>query len=441
MKKLLLSIGLLLTLTVHSLSAKAATSTEFSEAQLAQMLAPIALYPDSLLTHILIASTYPIEVVEADRWISKQSNVSSNKISKSIEDKSWEPSVKALVMFPEVLERLSDDLSWTQQLGDAFLQSEEDVLAAIQNLRYEAEKAGSLKKMKNVEVTRENKNIIIQPTQKEVVYVPYYDTRHVYGDWRWAMNPPIFWNWGHHINLSRLNPFRWHSGVHISLNYFFSAFHWNNRHVVVVDHRNTRRYSNKKHIVRSGYANRWVHKPQHRRGVTYRNEHLNKRFKSHRPVVRKTITKQHNGYVKAKRIDNNRHGVSTHKVSKHDALQRKFKERATVNKPRTMNKALSHKNTKVVKTTRKEVAQKKSFNSKPSNKQAVNNKVQNRVQHRTEKPVFKEQKKVERKSTYTQSKRSNDQYKKSSRSQTVRNKPVRKSHSSNRRSEKRQEHK
>jgi len=417
MKKLLLTIGLLLTLTVHSLSAKAAASTEFSEAQLAQMLAPIALYPDSLLTHILIASTYPIEVVEADRWISKQSNLSSSKISKSIESKTWEPSVKALIMFPEVLERLSDDLSWTQQLGDAFLESEEEVLETIQDLRYQAEKAGSLKKMKNVEVTRENKNIIIQPTQKEVVYVPYYDTRQVYGDWHWALNPPIYWNWGHHINLSRLNPFRWHSGVHISLNYFFSAFHWNNRHVVVVDHRNTRRYSNKKQIVRSGYANRWVHKPQHRKGVTYRNEHINKRFKSHRPVVRKTITKQHNGYVKANRVDNNRHVVSNHKVSKHDALQRKFKERATINKPRTINKALSQKNTKVVKTTRKEVVQKKSFISKPSNKQ------------------------VERKSTYSQSKRSNEQYKKSSRSQTVNKTSVRKSHSSNRRSEKRQEHK
>lgn len=422
MKKLLLSIGLLLMLTVHSINAKAATTnTEFSEAQLAQMLAPIALYPDSLLTHILIASTYPIEVVEADRWISKQSNVSSSKISKSIEVKNWEPSVKALVMFPEVLERLSDDLSWTQQLGDAFLQSEEDVLETIQDLRYQAEKAGNLKKMKNVEVTRENKNIIIQPAQKEVVYVPYYDTRHVYGDWRWALNPPIFWNWGHHINLSRHNPFRWHSGIRISLNYFFSAFHWNKRHVVVVDHRNTRRYNNKKHIVRSGYANRWIHKPHHRRGVTYRNENINKRFKSHRPVIHKTVSKQHNGFVKAKRIENNRHSIKNHKVSKHDTLQRKFKERATINKPRTMNKALSHKNAKVVKNTHKQVAH-------------------NKVQHRTENPVFKAPKKVERKTTYNQQKRSNDQFKKSSRSQTVRNAPVRKSHSGNRHSGKRHEH-
>jgi hypothetical protein len=483
MKKLLLSIGFLLTLAVHSLSAKENTNdTNFSEAQLAQMLAPIALYPDSLLTHILIASTYPIEVVEAERWISKKSDLSVEKISKKLESKDWEPSVKALVMFPKVLERLSDDLSWTQQLGDAFLQSEEDVLEAIQDLRYQAEQAGSLNKMENVKVTREKKNIIIQPVQKEVVYVPYYDTRHVYGDWHWSMNPPIYWDWGHHVSLSHHNPFRWHSGIHISLNYFFSAFHWNNRHVVVVDHRNTRRYRAKKHIVRGGYANRWAHKPHHRRGVTYRSERINNRFKSNRPVVHKTVNRHHNSpkqFSNKKSYSKNQHGVQAHKsfrsntvksnagrstasntktvhvkrnnnasfqkASKHEALQRKFKNNSGYNKAVQRNKAVVHKNTKVVnrintpkyKAPRdsRDFTQIRTFN----NKSVTNNKPSIQVQHRTEKPVFKQNRSIEHKATYTPPKRNNDYYKKSTRSQSTRSAPVRKSHTSTKHSSRRQE--
>lgn len=470
MKRLLLCISLLLTLTIYSVNAKETfNESEFSQAQLAQMLAPIALYPDSLLTHILIASTYPIEVVEAERWVSKNSTLSAERMSKKLENKDWEPSVKALVMFPKVLERLSEDLSWTQQLGDAFLQDEEIVLQVIQDLRYQAQEAGNLDKMENVKITREKKNIIIQPVQKEVVYVPYYDTRHVYGDWHWSMNPPIHWDWGHHVSWSHRNPFRWHSGIHISFNYFFSAFHWHNRHVVVVDHRNTRKYRSKKHIVRGGYANRWVHKPQHRRGVTYRSERVNKRFKSHRPVVRKTVAKQHVGpklyshkkdYRPVKPMvkhHNKLHkNLAKHenKLPKHEVLQRKFKTHNTYNKP--TKHVNTHKHTKVNKAInskqtvrdRKELVQHKAL----QHKRHVNNKPSINTQHRTEKPRFNQSRSVQQTPKYTQPKReySKPSYTKpqtkpqrtvqrTSQRNSNYNKPVRQSHSGARHSEKRRE--
>ena len=472
MKKLLLSIGLLLTLTIHSLSAKEASNdTDFSEAQLAQMLAPIALYPDSLLTHILIAATYPIEVIEADRWIDKNSDLSAEKTSEKLEYQDWEPSVKALVMFPKILKRLSDDLSWTQQLGDAFLQDEENVLGAIQQLRYQAEKAGTLNEMENVKVTREKKNIIIQPVQKEVIYVPYYDSRNVYGDWHWSMNPPIYWDWGYSVSLLNRNPFRWHSGVHISLNYFFSAFQWSNRHVVVVDHRNTSRYRNKKHIVSGGYANRWVHNPHHRRGVSYRNENINKRFKSQRPVVHKTVGQHYNSprqslqnksynrnhkSVPTRHVTNSvspRSGLSSksqggtlNKASKHEVLQRKFKDRTLNKNVNKRNDVQVRKSNNVVKNVntprykgsndRTGVTQQKSF----SNKTVVSNIPSVQKQQYNNKPKFNESRKADRTPTYRQPKQSSQQYSKPARSQNVRSAPVRQSRSGTQHSGKRREH-
>jgi len=439
----------MLAITVQPLNAKEALNeSEFTQAQLAQMLAPIALYPDSLLTHILIASTYPIEVVEAERWISKKSDFSAERISNKLEDKDWEPSVKALVMFPKVLERLSDDLSWTQQLGDAFLQNEEKVLQVIQDLRYQAKEAGNLEKMENVKVTHDKKNIIIQPIQKEVVYVPYYDTRHVYGNWHWSMNPPIHWDWGHHVTLSHHNPFRWHSGIHISFNYFFSAFHWHNRHVVVVDHRNTHRYRTKKHIVRSGYANRWIHKPHHRRGVTYRSSNVNKRYTSHRPMVRKTVNKHHVSpklYSHKKDYRNNSHVVKrttvVKKPTKHEALQRKFKKNTTYNKP------VIHKKTDTVRTVspkqvtrnRRDLAEHKSL----SQKRIAKNTPSIKVHKKAEKAVVSQKRVAKAAPKYTQPKREyvkpQRNVQRSATKNTNQKTHARKSHTGSRQSEKRRE--
>lgn len=290
MKKFILSFSLMLNILL-SFTAFAQQSHQqesnqenlkeqqlVSEAELAQMLAPIALYPDSLLTHILISSTYPIEIVEAHRWLKKNSELDSSQIAKSIENFEWDASVKALVPFKQILSRLSEDLTWMQQLGDAFLQDEERVLESIQQLREQAKRSGNLDKMNNMDVSYEKNNIIIEPVKKEIVYIPYYDTRIVYGNWHWSSYPPVYWAPSHRVYVNHHSPFYWHSGIHISFNYFFSSFHWHKRHVIVVNPHKSRHYRSRSSISRGGYAKRWAHKPVHRRGVAYKTQYTRQKY-------------------------------------------------------------------------------------------------------------------------------------------------------------------
>jgi len=138
----------------------------------------------------LIASTYPLEVVQAQRWLEDHPKLSTDQVMSRTEDKDWDPSVKALMAFPNVLQKMSEDLDWTQRLGEAFLADEAQVMDGIQSLRQQADKANSLASMENMAVTRANNQIIIEPVRREVVYVPYYDPRVVYGTWRWGVAYP-----------------------------------------------------------------------------------------------------------------------------------------------------------------------------------------------------------------------------------------------------------
>lgn len=262
---------------------ESAQQTQLNEGELAQMLAPIALYPDSLLTHILIAATYPLEVVEAQRWQQQNQQLSTEKQVSNAQSMQWDPSVIALIAFPTVLQKLSEDLQWTQSLGDAFLQNEAQVLASIQALRHQADNANNLNDMENMQVTRVNNQIVIEPVRKEIVYVPYYDPRVIYGNWYWYNYPPVYWAMYPGYVRPRHGHFYWHTGVHISFNYYFSAFHWHKHHVVVVHHKNSHHYRHRGRIVTSHGAKRWAHKPQHRRGVAYSNNALRHKYKSHNP--------------------------------------------------------------------------------------------------------------------------------------------------------------
>ncbi|WP_394200322.1 DUF3300 domain-containing protein [Shewanella waksmanii] len=256
---------------------------QFSDAEMAQMLAPIALYPDSLLTHILIAATYPLEVVEADRFVKKHTKLPVEQLIEKSESEQWDPSVTALLAFPTVLERLSEDLNWTQDLGDAFLQDEAAVMASIQTLRKQADEAGNLQEMDNMTVTKVNNQVIIEPSEPQVIYVPYYDPRVVYGYWRWHAYPPIYWHYPSHYVHYRHGYFYWHSRTYISFNFYFSAFHWHKHHVVITHHRKSHRYRHHGRIVTSKGAQRWHHKPQHRRGVAYRSPVVKQRYNSPKP--------------------------------------------------------------------------------------------------------------------------------------------------------------
>lgn len=288
-----------------------------SEAELAQMLAPIALYPDSLLTHILISSTYPIEVIEAHRWLEKNDKLSAAQIAQAIEDNDWDASVKALVPFTQILNRLSDDLSWMQQLGDAFLEDETRVLASIQTLREKAKIAGNLSKMNNMDVSYEDTHIIIEPAEKEIVYVPYYDTRVVYGTWYWSSFPPVYWRPALRVHVNSYNPFHWNSGVHISFNYFFSSFHWSKRHVMVVNSHKSQHYRSRTSISRGGYAKRWVHKPIHRKGVAYKSTATRKKYYGN--TVRSPQTRRTSQHVQRQlkqRSASNRHFSNRKDINK-----------------------------------------------------------------------------------------------------------------------------
>lgn len=238
--------------------------TQLGEAELAQMLAPVALYPDSLLTHILIASTYPLEVVQASRWRAANSHLDADLAIQKARGKNWDPSVTALLAFPNILNKLSEDLSWTQKLGDAFLQDEAALLATIQLLRQQADEAGSLSEMEYLSVTRVDHQIIIESVQKEIIYVPYYEPLIVYGHWHWYSHPPVYWTAHRYYTPRRHSYFYWSSAVPITFNYYFSTFNWSKQHIVVVNHDNSGRYRHREQIISSHSAQRWHYKPQHR---------------------------------------------------------------------------------------------------------------------------------------------------------------------------------
>jgi hypothetical protein len=158
--------------------------------ELDQLLAPIALYPDSLLTQILMASTYPLDIVQADKWIKKNKKLKGDALAVELEKQPWDPSVKSLVNFPDVLSMMSDKLDLTQKLGDAFLAQQKDVMNTIQKLRAKAKAAGNLKTTKEQVVKVEQEVIIIESPSPEVVYVPSYNPTVVYGAWAYPAYPP-----------------------------------------------------------------------------------------------------------------------------------------------------------------------------------------------------------------------------------------------------------
>jgi uncharacterized membrane protein YgcG len=153
----------------------------FATDQIEQMLAPIALYPDALLAQVLMAATYPLEIVQASRWVKKNPDLKDEALDAALREEPWDPSVKTLVMFPDVLRRMNDNLDWTQDLGDAFLAQEGDVMDAVQRLRREAQRAGALKDTPQQKVVVEKETIVVETADPQIVYVPTYDPSVVYG--------------------------------------------------------------------------------------------------------------------------------------------------------------------------------------------------------------------------------------------------------------------
>jgi hypothetical protein len=154
---------------------------QLSPQELQQLVAPIALYPDALVAQILAASTYPTEIVEADRWMQSHSDLKGEKLAQEVDKQPWDPSVKALAQFPSVLENMDKNLSWSSSLGDAYANDPQSVSDAVQTMRQQAREAGNLNSNEQEKITDQDNTIAIEPANPDVVYVPAYDPWLVYG--------------------------------------------------------------------------------------------------------------------------------------------------------------------------------------------------------------------------------------------------------------------
>ena len=237
--------------------------------QLEALVAPIALYPDALLANMLAAATYPLEVVEADRWIKEKKDLKGDAFKGEVDKKSWDDSVKALTATPSVLDTMSDKLDWTKSLGDAMLAQQADLMDAIQRLREKARgnnKLSSNKQQKFIVTQQENKQVIvIEPTDPNALYVPYYEPATVYGAWPYAAYPPYYFGYPAYIGAGAIA-----AGIAFGTawaigrwgNYWGGGCNWGNRNVYV-NHRTT---------------NVWQHNAAHRQGVRYNNANVQQRF-------------------------------------------------------------------------------------------------------------------------------------------------------------------
>jgi hypothetical protein len=173
-------------------------SAQPSAQELQQLVAPIALYPDSLVAQILAAAAYPEQVVEADRWLQAHSELKGDELAQTVDQQNWDPSVKALTAFPSVLANMDKNLSWTTTLGEAYINNQQAVMDAVQQMRQSAKEAGNLKSTSQSKVSEHGQTIIIEPADPEVVYVPEYNPWLVYAapvaPWPgWYWYPGLYW--------------------------------------------------------------------------------------------------------------------------------------------------------------------------------------------------------------------------------------------------------
>lgn len=245
----------------------------FSQQELDQMLAPIALYPDALLSQILMAATYPAEVMEAARWSREHPDLQGDAAVSVAGQEDWDPSVISLTAFPQVLAEMAARPDWTEQLGDAFLTQQAHVMDTVQTLRQQAQAAGNLQSSEQIRVLEEGQTIVIEQAAPEVVYVPYYSPAVVYGPWWWDAYPPVYWDpWPGYYSGFRPG-YYWGNGIHVGFGFFHSNFDWHRHHVNVHRHHHLHKHHHRRNTAgtnnRPGKSQQWRHDPKHRRNVPY----------------------------------------------------------------------------------------------------------------------------------------------------------------------------
>jgi hypothetical protein len=242
--------------------------------QLEALVAPIALYPDELLANVLAASTYPLEVVQADRWLKARKTLKGDALKKEVDKQSWDDSVKALASTADVISMMSDKIDWTKNLGDAVLAQQADVMDAIQRLRtkaYDNKKLVTTKQQKvSVQTQASKQVIVVESADPNTIYVPYYDPATVYGTWPYAEYPAYYFGYPSYIGAGVIAAgLAFGAGWAIGRwgNYWGGGCNWGNRNLYV-------NHYNKINNI----GNNWQHNAAHRQGVRYNNANVQQRF-------------------------------------------------------------------------------------------------------------------------------------------------------------------
>src|SRR5215472_6235239 len=262
-----------------------------SPQQLDSLVAPIALFPDPILSQVLVASTYPMEIVEAQRWVSQNPGLQGQQLTAAAAKKPWDASVQALVAMPDLLKRLNQDIGWTSDLGNAFLAQQQDVMAAIQRMREKAYASGALKSTPQQTVTtatEAGQNYIeIQPANPNYVYLPVYDPNAVWGPPAYPY-PSVYYGTGAAIAAGVIG---FAAGIAIGSLWYggwggWGGWGWNagwGGGNVIINNNFIQRNNFNRAVV--GNGNRWVHNPAHRGAVPYRNPAVANRFNAGRPGI------------------------------------------------------------------------------------------------------------------------------------------------------------
>lgn len=271
---LLLALNPVMAQQVPATNAMNPAAKTFSQQELDQLAAPIALYPDALLAQIFMASTYPLEVVEAARWSKANPKVSGQALEAAMASQPWDPAVKSLTSVPQVLQQMNENLSWTQKLGDAFLAQQDDLMNTVQALRARADAAGNLKTTEQQVVMTETQGsqtiYVVQSPNPEVVYVPTYNPSVVYGSW-WYPTPPYYMYPPSYVYPPGL---AFATGVLVGAAIWGNCnWGWGGRNNVNI---NVNRYNS---FNRTNISNQnWNHNVNHRRGVSYKDQNVARQY-------------------------------------------------------------------------------------------------------------------------------------------------------------------
>src|SRR6201988_3413731 len=253
--------------------------------QLDSLVAPIALYPDPLLSQTLVASTYPLEIIQLQQWLSKNNTLKDKALADAVKKQPWDPSIQAMAAHPDVVKQLAENIKWTTDLGNAFLAQQSDVMDAVQRMRKKAQEGGNLKSSEQQKVqTKEVESkqvIIIEQANPEVVYVPSYNPTVVYGAPAYPYPPIAYPPAGYYAAGMAIS-----FGIGIAMGaawgggWGYNSGWGGNNNININNNNNFVRNSNRQNISnRTGGGNsKWQHNPQHRGGAPYSNGATAKKF-------------------------------------------------------------------------------------------------------------------------------------------------------------------